>query len=111
MDLSEMLGSKRFQMHSVYLIQMFDVSLNMLGPDRELLSEIMLSLGKKHVRYGVTPDMFPAMGEALLYALEAALQKFDYPLSDKVRKSWKEVYGILVEEMIEGMQEDLRKKK
>jgi hypothetical protein len=56
--------SKRFIMHAAYLVQMLDTVLNMLGPDIELLTEIMLDLGAKHLRYGVKPDMFPRMGEA-----------------------------------------------
>jgi hypothetical protein len=39
-------------MHAAYLIQMIDTALNMLGPDIELLTEIMTELGIKHVRYG-----------------------------------------------------------
>lgn len=41
----ELLASKRFLMHASYLIEMLDTALNMLGPDIELLSEIMLELG------------------------------------------------------------------
>jgi hypothetical protein len=48
----EVLTSKRFIMHAAYLIQMIDTALNMLGPDIELLTEIMTELGIKHVRYG-----------------------------------------------------------
>lgn len=50
----EVLGGRRFIMHAAYLIQMLDTALNMLGPDIELLTEIMLDLGSKHVRYGGT---------------------------------------------------------
>jgi hypothetical protein len=35
------------------IIQKFDASLQMLGPDSELLEEILVDLGKRHARYGV----------------------------------------------------------
>lgn len=42
---AELVVSKRFLMHASYLIQMLDTALNMLGPDIELLTEIMTELG------------------------------------------------------------------
>lgn len=60
----EMLASKRFNMQGSYLIQMLDTALSMLGPDIELLTDILQDLGTKHVHYGVKPEMFYIMGEA-----------------------------------------------
>ena len=48
----ELLTSKRFLAHASYLLEMIDTSLSMLGPDIELLTEIMEELGIKHIRYG-----------------------------------------------------------
>ena len=93
----ELLNSKRFIMHAAYLVQMLDTALNMLGPDIELLTEIMLELGMKHVRYGVKPEMFPIMGECLVHTLESTL-KADF--TDNVRKAWLEVYQALSQDMI-----------
>jgi hypothetical protein len=44
--------SARFTKHAKYFIQMIDKALGMLGPDIELLTEILLDLGQKHVGYG-----------------------------------------------------------
>ena len=54
-------SSTRFLAHGAYLIQMLDASLGMLGPDIELLTEIMVELGFKHWRFGVAPDMYRHM--------------------------------------------------
>ena len=108
-QVSEILESKRFRMHSAYLIQMFDSAMTMLGPDSETLTEIMTSLGKKHVRYGVTPEMFPAMGAALISTLETCLRnhgsKVDF--NDRVRDSWREVYGSLSGDMISAIKSNV----
>ena len=84
-------------MHAAYLVQMLDTALNMLGPDIELLTEIMHELGMKHVRYGVKPEMFPIMGDALLHTLETTL-KDDF--TDPIREAWIEQYSALSQDMI-----------
>jgi hemoglobin-like flavoprotein len=94
---TEVLTSKRFIMHAAYLIQMIDTALNMLGPDIELLTEIMTELGIKHVRYGVKPEMFPIMGDALIHTLESTLKK---DFTDNIREAWVETYKALSQDMI-----------
>ena len=71
----------------------------MLGPDIELLTEIMQELGVKHVRYGVRPEMFPVMGDALLKTLE---QTIGAEFTDAVRDAWKETYAELSQDMIKA---------
>lgn len=93
----ELLKSKRFIMHAAYMIQMLDTSVNMLGPDIELLTEIMTELGEKHVRYGVKPEMFPAMGEALLFTLQNQLGD---QFTKAMEESWRETYNTLTQDMI-----------
>lgn len=95
-------------MHAAYLIQMLDTALDMLGPDIELLTEIMTELGEKHVRYGVKPEMFPIMGDALLHTLEASLD--DKEFSSTVREAWVETYAALSQDMIRA-QAALNKRK
>jgi hemoglobin-like flavoprotein len=98
---TELTQSKRFKMHSSYFIQMIDTALGMLGPDIELLTEIMLELGQKHVRYGVKPEMFPIMGEVLIVTLQQVLPK--HKMNDVHVAAWKEVYHELSADMIRAM--------
>jgi methyl-accepting chemotaxis protein len=97
---SGLLQGKKFMMHAVYLIQMIDTALNMLGPDIELLTEIMADLGSKHIQYGVEPVMFPMMGDALIFTLELIL-KGDF--TDLVRAAWIEMYTALSQDMIRAL--------
>lgn len=96
----DLLRSKRFITHSVYLLEMIDTALNMLGPDIELLTEIMMDLGKKHIRYGVTPEMFPAMRDALVATLTDSLGD-DFTAA--AREAWIETYKELSGDMIRGI--------
>ena len=99
-DSHELLTSKRFLMHAAYLVQMLDTALNMVGPDIELLTEIMHELGAKHVRYGVKPEMFPIMGEAIITALKSSLNdKF----TTSIEEAWKETFSELSGDMVRGM--------
>lgn len=93
-------SSKRFQQHAKYMIQMLDRALNMLGPDSELLGDILSDLGKKHARLGVQERFFPFMGEALLATLEQCLGEAFTP---EVEKHWKQVYAALSSAMVEAM--------
>ena len=94
---SELAKSPRFTKHAKYFIQMIDKALGMLGPDIELLTEILLDLGKKHVGYGVKPEYFPSMGRALIYSVKEQLgEKY----TDETKDAWVEVYGALSYDMI-----------
>jgi hemoglobin-like flavoprotein len=94
---SELAKSPRFIKHAKYFIQMIDKALGMLGPDIELLTEILLDLGAKHVGYGVKPEYFPSMGRALIFSVKEQLgDKF----SEEMKDAWVEVYGALSYDMI-----------
>ena len=59
----------------------------------------MLDLGAKHQRYGVGPDLFPAMGEALMFTLKATLKE---KFTSEVEQAWVETYKELTNDMIRG---------
>lgn len=87
-------------MHAAYMIQMLDSALDLLGPDIELLTEILMDLGAKHQRYGVHPDMFGVMGDSLFQILETFLGDREFDAA--TRAAWKEVYAELSHEMIQA---------
>lgn len=94
----ELAKSRRFTKHAAYFIQMIDKALGMLGPDIELLTEILLELGQKHVNYGVKPEYFPSMGRALIFAVQETLSEDEF--TPEIKDSWVEVYGALSYDMI-----------
>lgn len=95
---AEVLKSARFVKHAKYFIQMIDKALSMLGPDIEILTEILLELGEKHVRYGVKPEYFPSMGRALIDTVQEALGEKDF--TSDIKADWVEVFGALSYDMI-----------
>eukprot|EP00522_Entomoneis_paludosa_P009093 CAMPEP_0172458066 /NCGR_PEP_ID=MMETSP1065-20121228/25655_1 /TAXON_ID=265537 /ORGANISM="Amphiprora paludosa, Strain CCMP125" /LENGTH=81 /DNA_ID=CAMNT_0013212135 /DNA_START=1 /DNA_END=246 /DNA_ORIENTATION=+ len=75
---------------------MLDTAFAMLGPDSELLTEIMIDLGHKHKVYGVGVEMFPLMREALLHTMKETLgSKF----GTKEAQALEEVYNELSSDM------------
>ena len=63
-----------------------------LGPDLEVISEILSKLGKRHVQYGVKAHYLPYMGEALIYALKQTLKEH---WTEQMEEAWVEVYDEL----------------
>ena len=59
-------------------------------------------LGKRHVGYGVTDQMYDTVGSALLETLEAGLGDAFTP---EVRQAWTEVYLLLASVMKEAANE------
>lgn len=84
---------------------MLDTALNMLGPDIELLTDILYELGVKHQRYGVKPEMFAVMGDSLINMLEQVLgDSFD----DSTREAWRKTYSDLSQDMISAQSKGRR---
>lgn len=100
----EILLSKRVVTHAAYLIQMIDSVLNMLGPDTEVLAEIMAELSKKHVRMGVTPSMFLAMGKSLIGMIEECLAEYEsgFCFTQTIKDAWVETYAVLSSGMLQA---------
>ncbi|KAG7341030.1 globin-like protein [Nitzschia inconspicua] len=97
-SLEDLVKSRRFYKHAAYFIQMLDKAIGMLGPDIEMLTDILMELGKKHVSYGVEPEFFPSMGRSLIETLEETLGKDKFDVETK--GCWVEVYGALSYDMI-----------
>ena len=89
--------SAKLLKHASFFINMIDRAVQLLGPDVELLSEVLLELGKRHSEMGVKPSYFPVMGDALLKTLQDLLgDSFD----DIAKDAWCEVWQAMSYDMI-----------
>jgi methyl-accepting chemotaxis protein len=79
---------------------MLDVAVNMLGPDLDPVTHALKELGERHLAYGVIPDHYPIVGQALLSTLEAALGDGWTP---QVKEGWTAIYGFVSTTMIAGV--------
>jgi hemoglobin-like flavoprotein len=86
-------------MHATFLIQMIHKTVDLLGVDNEQLTENMVELGKKHVAYGVKPEYFPFMTEALLVMLKQMLQ---HRFTETDKEAWENVLAVLIADMVKG---------
>jgi hemoglobin-like flavoprotein len=66
----KVLTKTEFIVKAQNIISMFDVTLSMLGPDLELLTEILKDVSKRHEQFGVTKEMFYQMEYCLLDTIE-----------------------------------------
>lgn len=64
--------------------------------DQQMFSHELQELGRRHQAYGVRPEHYTVVGEALLYTLEAALGP---AFSPPVRAAWSAAYQLIAEYM------------
>jgi len=67
--------------------------------DGAWLTETLEALGAKHVDYGVTDEMYPWVGDALLATLEEIAKDAWTP---RVRAAWTDAYGAMAGLMMQG---------
>lgn len=70
--------------------------------DAEWLGATLRAMGQKHVEYGVTPEMYPWVGEALLATL-AEIAGPDW--TPAVEAAWTEAFGAIEATMLAGARE------
>lgn len=54
-------------------------------------------LGRNHLRYGVRPEHYPVVAEALIWSFARGLGAH---WTDEVEQAWRKVYGIIAQRMI-----------
>ena len=70
----------------------------------EQIAPFLVKLGARHIRYGVRPQHFEVVAEALLWTLEQGLGELFTP---DVREAWLAAWGIIVDAMTVGMDQAL----
>jgi len=68
--------------------------------DLDIVGPFLVRLGARHVRYGVRPEHFDVVGEALLWTLEQGLGERFTPA---VRDAWVAAWGVVAGAMRTGM--------
>lgn len=72
---------------------MFILDTAVRGLDRlDQLVPTVLALGQRHASYGVRPEHFELVGEALMWTLRQGL---GHHYNERVEAAWAEVYGLL----------------
>jgi hypothetical protein len=96
----ELYTNPAFLRHARGVVTMLDAAVSMLGPDLEPVTQALEDLGRRHVAYGVIPDHYPIVGQALLFTLETALGNELWTAT--VREGWTGVYAFVSTTMIRG---------
>ena len=69
----------------------------------ENILPLMGGLGRRHAAYGVRPDHYATVGEALIWTLAQALNA---DFTSDTRRAWIDTYGHLAWTMIAAAEED-----
>lgn len=95
----EFYKSPKLIQHAKMYIVALDKAIGLLGPNFELLQEILHDLGDKHRRFGVSPQFFKPMGQAIIETLQELLG--DKLFTPKIKESWIECFQLLADGMTE----------
>ena len=79
-------------------IQLINTALELIGPDNDALTEMLLQLGSKLASYGIEPHMYDLMRLALCDAMEDILGK--EVMTNEVKESWSGLMSALAEDMM-----------
>jgi hemoglobin-like flavoprotein len=88
--------------HGQRIVQMIDQVLDVLGPDTDVLKEILADVGQRHQRKGVQKEHFVHMGSAIRGALSKILEPENY--SAEVDMAWKDIFDKLSQTIVQSME-------
>ncbi len=83
------------------LMKTLQVAVNGLG-NLDSLVPILENLGHRHVAYGVEPEHYNTVGQALIWTLERGLGDDFTP---EVKEAWVTVYGVVSDVMLNGAEQ------
>jgi hemoglobin-like flavoprotein len=79
--------------HGLRIVNMIDQILDLMGPDTDVLNEILQEQARRHQKHGVKKEHFAHMGTAIRGALSKILDGDVY--TAEVDNSWKEMFDVL----------------
>mmetsp|Transcript_3507 Transcript_3507/g.9271 ORF Transcript_3507/g.9271 Transcript_3507/m.9271 type:complete len:198 (+) Transcript_3507:166-759(+) len=81
------------------LMDIVEQAVDMLGPDLQVLAEVLIELGEKyHREYGMEYEYYGALGKALIDQLEEMLGPQGL-FGIRTKSCWLQVYGALTRDM------------
>lgn len=69
-----------------------------MGPDGEIMEEILTDVCRRHVKFGVKPDLCFSSGEAVARALSGVQDNW----TDEMQSAWVELFGYMSNQMHRG---------
>eukprot|EP00339_Tiarina_fusa_P021707 CAMPEP_0117047462 /NCGR_PEP_ID=MMETSP0472-20121206/32804_1 /TAXON_ID=693140 ORGANISM="Tiarina fusus, Strain LIS" /NCGR_SAMPLE_ID=MMETSP0472 /ASSEMBLY_ACC=CAM_ASM_000603 /LENGTH=651 /DNA_ID=CAMNT_0004760179 /DNA_START=106 /DNA_END=2061 /DNA_ORIENTATION=- len=94
-----LLENQRFLTHATFLLTMIEKTVGLLGEADDELTETLLKLGKKHFTYGVRPEYFPFMTQAIIKMLK---EMIGGEFTEEEQKAWEDILGVLIADMVRG---------
>lgn len=87
--------------HGVQIVKMLDGIFAVIGPDEDILAEVLADLGEQHCKAGLSADHFTLLCRAFLEVLEKIMG--DQWTSD-IRDAWAQVIQVVNVEIAKNMQ-------
>lgn len=103
-DVKHMFSKTSIPEQSKKLLTMLSYVIAKLDTLDDILDDVS-KLAKRHTTYGVKPEHYEAVGNALLWTLEQGLGKL---WNDELEEAWIEVYTVLSSAMITVQAEEMQ---
>lgn len=92
--------------HGLRIIKMLDLIFSVLGPDDDILHNVLSDMGEQHCKLGLSPEHFTLMCRALLQVLEDIMGD---EWTDELKSAWFQVIRELSVEIAKCMSKRMRK--
>jgi len=90
--------------HGNNIIQMLNTMLSVLGPDTEMLQDVLLDIGERQSKLGLSPSYFRLLCRAVLEVLREAM---DTDWTAELKEAWFQVIRFLSLEILKAMQKQM----
>ena len=92
--------TEKFVAFAIRFVRMLDMSIDLLGPDMDIMAEQLSDLGVAHKHFGVSQRHYDLMGKALIYGLGVILCKNTF--TDSRKDAWETVFKFMSTAMVNG---------
>mmetsp|Transcript_19270 Transcript_19270/g.24856 ORF Transcript_19270/g.24856 Transcript_19270/m.24856 type:complete len:155 (+) Transcript_19270:117-581(+) len=96
-DKSQEAGDRSAEVHGKSFAGIFDSVFQSLGPDIELIEDLLKHVGTRHKVMNVNPSFMPFMGVALIQTIEQSLGR---SMNNRQKEAWEEVFEAISDEIV-----------
>ena len=87
--------------HGVQIVKMLDGIFALMGPDEDILTEVLADIGEEHCQMGLSPDHFTLLCRALLEVMEKIMGA---EWTADISTAWFQVIQVINVEIAKNMQ-------
>jgi len=96
-DVEQLYASEELKEHYTKLLTSLGTVIQSMKDPKEDAVRLLRQLGKRHINYGVLPEHYPVVRQALMEVLEEAMER---EFTEEVAAAWNKFYDEVEKHMI-----------